>query len=53
MRFHCAKARSYEEVKFFRAYTTTLIRLYLERQVSPPDHAVPCALLTWDPIVEV
>lgn len=43
-----------DEIRFFRPYTTTLIRLYLERQVLPPDRTSPCALLTWDdPVVEV
>jgi pimeloyl-ACP methyl ester carboxylesterase len=37
-----------EQIGFFRPYTTTLIRLYLERQVLPPDRTMPCALLTWD-----
>jgi hypothetical protein len=41
-----------DEIKFFRPYTTTLIRLYLERQVLPSDRTVPCALLTWDPVAE-
>jgi pimeloyl-ACP methyl ester carboxylesterase len=41
-----------EQVKFFRPYTTTLIRLYLERQVLPPDRTVPCVLLTWDPAAD-
>lgn len=39
-------------IDFFRPYTTTLIRLYLERQVLPPDRTMPCALLTWDPLAE-
>jgi hypothetical protein len=37
-----------DQIAFFRPYTTTLIRLYLERQVLPPDRTIPCALLTWD-----
>ena len=37
-----------DQIAFFRPYTTTLIRLYLERQVFPPDRTIPCALLTWD-----
>jgi hypothetical protein len=37
-----------DQIAFFRPYTTTLIRLYIERQVLPPDPTVPCALLTWD-----
>jgi hypothetical protein len=37
-----------DQIAFFRPYTTTLIRLYLERQVLPPDRTKPCALLTWD-----
>jgi hypothetical protein len=37
-----------DQISFFRPYTTTLIRLYLERQVLPPDRTMPCALLTWD-----
>jgi hypothetical protein len=37
-----------DQIAFFRPYTTTLIRLYLERQVLPPDRTTPCALLTWD-----
>jgi hypothetical protein len=39
------------QIDFFRPYTTTLIRLYLERQVLPPDRTMPCALLTWDAAV--
>jgi hypothetical protein len=35
--------------QFFRPYTTTLIRLHIERQVLPPDHSKPCSLLIWDP----
>jgi pimeloyl-ACP methyl ester carboxylesterase len=35
--------------EFFRPYTTTMIRLYLERQVMPLDPQVPATLLTWDP----
>jgi hypothetical protein len=34
--------------EFFRPYTTTLIRLYIERQVVPLDRSKPAALLTWD-----
>jgi len=37
-----------EQFAFFRPFTTTLIRLYLERQVLPPDRTIPSALLTWD-----
>jgi hypothetical protein len=37
-----------DQIAFFRPYTTTLIRLYLERQVFPPNRTIPCALLTWD-----
>jgi pimeloyl-ACP methyl ester carboxylesterase len=37
-----------DQIAFFRPYTTTLIRLYLERQVLPPDRTKPCTLLTWD-----
>ena len=37
-----------DQIAFFRPYTTTLIRLYLERQVLPPDRTIPCSLLTWD-----
>jgi hypothetical protein len=37
-----------DQIGFFRPYTTTLIRLYIERQVLPPDRTIPCALLTWD-----
>jgi hypothetical protein len=37
-----------DQIAFFRPYTTTLVRLYLERQVFPPDRTTPCALLTWD-----
>jgi pimeloyl-ACP methyl ester carboxylesterase len=35
-------------IDFFRPYTTTLIRLYIERQVMPPDPRKPSTLLTWD-----
>ena len=35
-------------IQFFSPYTTTLIRLYLERQVLPADAKQPAALLTWD-----
>jgi hypothetical protein len=38
-----------DQVNFFRPYTTTLLRLYLERQVLPPDRTIPSMLLTWDP----
>ena len=34
---------------FFRPYTTTLIRLHIERQVLPPDRTQPSTLLVWDP----
>jgi pimeloyl-ACP methyl ester carboxylesterase len=34
---------------FFQPYTTTLIRLYIERQVLPPDRSLPCDLVKWDP----
>ena len=34
--------------EFFRPYTTTLIRLYIERQVMPLDPRQPATLLTWD-----
>jgi pimeloyl-ACP methyl ester carboxylesterase len=37
-------------IGFFRPYTTTLIRLYVERQVMPPDRNQPCSLLVWDPL---
>jgi pimeloyl-ACP methyl ester carboxylesterase len=37
-----------DAIEFFRPYTTTLIRLYLERQVTPPDPAKPATLLAWD-----
>jgi len=37
-------------IDFFRPYTTTLIRLYIERQVMPLDPRKPASLLTWDPI---
>jgi len=37
-----------DQIAFFRPFTTTLIRLYLERQVLPPDRTKPCTLLTWD-----
>jgi pimeloyl-ACP methyl ester carboxylesterase len=40
-----------DQIAFFRPYATTLIRLYLERQVLPPDRTMPCALLTWDALV--
>jgi pimeloyl-ACP methyl ester carboxylesterase len=33
---------------FFRPYTTTLIRLYIERQVLPPERTKPAQLLTWN-----
>jgi hypothetical protein len=36
-----------QHVAFFKPYTTTLIRLYIERQVLPPDRTQPCALLEW------
>ncbi len=36
-------------IGFFMPYTTTLIRLYIERQVTPPDPTKPATLLTWDP----
>jgi len=35
-------------VQFFSPYTTTLIRLYLERQVLPTDPKQLATLLTWD-----
>jgi pimeloyl-ACP methyl ester carboxylesterase len=35
--------------EFFRPYTTTMIRLYIERQVMPLDPQQPASLLTWDP----
>ncbi len=35
--------------EFFRPYTTTMIRLYIERQVLPLDPQQPATLLTWDP----
>jgi pimeloyl-ACP methyl ester carboxylesterase len=35
-------------IEFFRPYTTTLIRLYIERQVLPVDPSQPAKLLTWD-----
>ncbi|HEV2100328.1 MAG TPA: hypothetical protein VGR45_15590 [Stellaceae bacterium] len=35
-------------IQFFSPYTTTLIRLYLERQVLPADTKQPATLLTWD-----
>jgi pimeloyl-ACP methyl ester carboxylesterase len=41
-------AATLDGIQFFRPYTTTLIRLYLERQVFPPDRTLPSALLTWD-----
>ena len=34
--------------EFFRPYTTTLIRLYIERQVLPPNRLQPSTLLVWD-----
>lgn len=37
-----------DQIAFFRPYTTTLIRLYIERQVLPPDPTIPSILLTWD-----
>lgn len=37
-----------DQIAFYRPYTTTLIRLYLERQVLLPDRTIPGALLTWD-----
>ena len=37
-----------EEMAFFRPYTTTLIRLYLERQVLPVDRTLPSELLVWN-----
>jgi pimeloyl-ACP methyl ester carboxylesterase len=36
-------------IDFFRPYTTTMIRLYIERQVMPLDPRQPASLLTWDP----
>jgi pimeloyl-ACP methyl ester carboxylesterase len=36
------------QAAFFRPYTTTLIRLYIERQVLPPDPTKPATLLTWN-----
>ena len=41
-------AESLARYGFFRPYTTTLIRLHIERQVLPPDRTQPCTLLTWD-----
>jgi pimeloyl-ACP methyl ester carboxylesterase len=35
-------------IDFFRPYTTTMIRLYIERQVMPADPRQPSSLLTWD-----
>jgi hypothetical protein len=35
-------------IGFFRPYTTTLIRLYIERQVLPTDPKQAAILLTWD-----
>ena len=35
-------------VDFFQPFTTTLIRLYIERQVVQADPLKPAALLTWD-----
>jgi pimeloyl-ACP methyl ester carboxylesterase len=35
-------------IDLFRPYTTTLIRLYLERQVLPIAPGQPAKLLTWD-----
>ncbi len=35
--------------EFFRPYTTTLIRLYIERQVVTSDRVKPPDLLSWDP----
>ncbi|MGA8549118.1 MAG: hypothetical protein WB678_02670, partial [Stellaceae bacterium] len=35
-------------IELFRPYTTTLIRLYLERQVLPIIAGQPAKLLTWD-----
>ena len=34
-------------IDFFRPYTTTLIRLYIERQVMPIDPKRPADILTW------
>jgi pimeloyl-ACP methyl ester carboxylesterase len=39
-------------IGFFRPYTTTLIRLYLERQVLPTDPTLPATLLSWDPAAD-
>ena len=36
------------KIEFFRPYTTTMIRLYLERQVTPSDPHHAATLLTWD-----
>jgi hypothetical protein len=41
-----------DQIAFLRPYTTTLISLDIERQVLPPDPAVPSILLTWDPSAE-
>ena len=35
-------------IDFFQPFTTTLIRLYIERQVMPADPLKPSTLLTWD-----
>ena len=35
-------------IEFFRPYTTTMIRLYIERQVMPLDPQQPASLLIWD-----
>ena len=37
-------------IELFRPYTTTLIRLYLERQVLPTTPGQPAKLLTWDAV---
>jgi pimeloyl-ACP methyl ester carboxylesterase len=43
------KGESLRKFDFFHPYTTTLIRLYIERQVLPSDRTLPPMLVKWDP----
>jgi pimeloyl-ACP methyl ester carboxylesterase len=47
------KGESLEKFDFFHPYTTTLIKLYIERQVLPPDRTMPSELVVWDPPLTV
>jgi hypothetical protein len=42
------KGESLKKFDFFHPYTTTLIELYVERQVLPPDRTLPSPLVVWD-----